>query len=221
MLARKKTSGLGPGSRGTSKSIPIILPRESPTEQQLDIFCFQYPTPKAHPSTVPFHLHPHQSHKTILVTMLSSSIPFLLCALGVLVSLPSAAALTGSGTIAVLVGDNSTTSYTTTTPADVVGCLNAQGKLTANDCATFTVDGYRILTEAGACSFYNSSQPANTADVYGNNVYAFYCWEHDTMSTDTQFYTIVSHLKKAPFPPVRVLPWESTWGRGGGERGGG
>lgn len=48
--------------------------------------------------------------------------------------------LTGSGTIQVLVGTggstNGTTDFSTTTPADAVGCLDAAGKVTLNDCAT-------------------------------------------------------------------------------------
>lgn len=124
--------------------------------------------------------------------MLSSLPVILLGALGAL--LPSAAAattLSGSGTISVLVGANGTTDFSTATPSDAVGCINAAGKVTLNDCAVYTIEDYHISTEAGICSFKNSSQPANTDDFYGKNIYAFHCWEHSTVSTDTQFYTIV------------------------------
>lgn len=108
--------------------------------------------------------------------------------------LPSAAAtvLSGTGTIDVLVGPNGTTDATTTTPDDAVGCINAAGKVTLGDCAVYTIQDYHIASDAGICSFKNTSQPANADDYYGNSVHAFHCWDHGTVSTDTQFYTIVS-----------------------------
>lgn len=119
----------------------------------------------------------------------------VLATLGVATTLlPSAAAtaLAGSGTISVLVGPGGNTSSTTTTPSDTVGCINEAGKVTLNDCAVYTIQDYHIYTEAGICSFKNTSQPTNADDYYGDNVHAFHCWDHSTVSSDTQFYTIVS-----------------------------
>lgn len=105
------------------------------------------------------------------------------------VSTVSAQQIIGSGTISVVVGGT----FTTANPANsTVGCLSALGKVTLDDCATFTVVDYHITTTEGTCSFHNSSQPANTDDYYGTNVYALTCWEHNTLATDVQFYTVVS-----------------------------
>lgn len=119
--------------------------------------------------------------------------PFTL-GLGLGLSLLSATAvtaqsITGSGTISVVVGGT----WATADPANsTVGCINAAGKVTMDDCATFTVADYHITTAEGVCSFHNSSQPANTDDVYGDYVYALTCWDHAMTSTDVQFYTVVS-----------------------------
>lgn len=127
--------------------------------------------------------------------MISSSLPFvLLGALAALAPSTAAAVLSGTGIITVLVGSNGTTDVMTTTPSDAVGCINAAGKVTLNDCAEYTIQDYHIASDAGICSFKNSSQPANTDNYYGKSVYAFHCWQHGTVSSDTQFYTIVSTL---------------------------
>lgn len=134
--------------------------------------------------------------------MLSPFTTLLGATLAVLAAVPAAGAtlLSGSGTISVLVGSNGTTDPTTTTPSDSVGCINAVGQVTLGDCATFTVQGYHIFSAAGFCSFQNTSQPANTDDYYGKSVYAFHCWNHSSVATDTQFYTIVS-------PPFVDVLW--------------
>ncbi|PSR88569.1 hypothetical protein BD289DRAFT_482069 [Coniella lustricola] len=103
--------------------------------------------------------------------------------------------ITSAGIFQVLVGSggdvDATTSYTTTTPDDSVGCLNALGQLTLSDCAIFApVDTYYVETSAGVCSFKNTSQPANTDDIYGASVYALTCWEHTPTTSDIEFYTI-------------------------------
>lgn len=97
----------------------------------------------------------------------------------------------GSGTISVVVGGT----FDTANPSNsTVGCLNAAGKVTLDDCATFTAADRRTSTTEGICSFKNSSQPANTDAVYGSNVYAFTCWGHSALTTDVQFYTVVSDI---------------------------
>lgn len=102
----------------------------------------------------------------------------------------AAQAIAGSGTISVVVGGT----FVTADPSNsTVGCLNAVGKVTLDDCATYTVADYHISTTEGICSFSNSSQPANTDAVYGTYVYAFTCWDHTAVSTDVQFYTVVSN----------------------------
>lgn len=118
--------------------------------------------------------------------------PFTL-GLGLLLLLlaPTATAqdITGTGTISVIVGGT----WATANPANsTVGCLNAAGKVTLDDCATFTADASHIATTDGTCSFHNASEPANTDDVYGAYVYALACWEHATVATDVLFYTVVS-----------------------------
>lgn len=112
-------------------------------------------------------------------------------ALGLLVAAVSAQQITGTGTISVVINGT----WATANPDNsTIGCINSLGKLVLDDCATFTVTDYYIATEDGTCSFYNTSQPANTADAYGANVHSLYCWDHTTTSTDVEFYTIVSNL---------------------------
>ncbi|KAF3765015.1 hypothetical protein M406DRAFT_331329 [Cryphonectria parasitica EP155] len=104
--------------------------------------------------------------------------------------------LTGSGTLQVVIGSggnvSATTDFSTSTPADIVGCLNAAGQFTLDDCATYTVtDTYYVETSNGICSFYNSSSPANTDDYYGAYDYALTCWEHTgVIGSDVTFYTV-------------------------------
>lgn len=122
--------------------------------------------------------------------MFTKLLTSLTLGLGLLSTAASAQSITGSGTISVIVGGT----FSEANPANsTVGCVNALGKVTLDDCATFTVDSkYHMSSSEGICSFYNSSQPANTDAVYGSSVHAFYCWEHTAVSTDVQFYTIVS-----------------------------
>lgn len=105
--------------------------------------------------------------------------------------LPAAATaqifISGQGTISVVVGD----SFATADPANAtVGCLNAAGKLTLADCATYTGgNNNRVATGEGVCSFHNTSAPASPS--YWDD-YAFTCWEHEDNNRDTQFWTLVS-----------------------------
>lgn len=128
---------------------------------------------------------------TNLIQPLTLGLSFLLLLLAP--TAVTAQDITGSGTISVVVGGT----YMTADPTNsTVGCLNAAGKVTLADCATFTVSDYRIATSEGVCSFYNASEPANTDAVYGSYVYALTCWEHAEMATDAQFYTVVSCKNK-------------------------
>lgn len=99
--------------------------------------------------------------------------------------------ITGSGTIQVVANTTShSINFSSGTPSQAVGCLNAVGQVVLDDCAVFTADGLHVSTSAGVCSFANASQPTNTDAVYGGGVHAFSCWAHAPVSTDVQFYTV-------------------------------
>lgn len=137
----------------------------------------------------------------------------------------STGTITGSGTISVIVNATShSINFSTGLPSQAVGCLNAAGKVTLDDCAVFTAEAYHVSTSEGACSFHNASQPANTDDVYGDSVYAFSCWDHETVSTDVQFYTVggldYNFLGQGDADLVSILILLTCgsffWGGGGG-----
>ncbi|KAJ4386473.1 hypothetical protein N0V93_009370 [Gnomoniopsis smithogilvyi] len=99
--------------------------------------------------------------------------------------------ITGSGTIQVVANTTShSISWSAGSPSQSVACLNAVGQVVLDDCAVFTAEGNHVSTSAGVCSFQNTSQPTNTDDVYGENVHAFLCWDHEASSKDVQFYTV-------------------------------
>lgn len=99
--------------------------------------------------------------------------------------------ITGSGTIQVVANTTShSINFSSGTPSQAVGCLNAVGQVVLDDCAVFTAEGFHVSTSAGVCSFANASQPTNTDAVYGGGVHAFSCWDHAPVSTDVQFYTV-------------------------------
>ncbi|KAK3312978.1 hypothetical protein B0H66DRAFT_595459 [Apodospora peruviana] len=63
-----------------------------------------------------------------------------------------------------------------------VGCLNAAGVLTLDDCAVFSrSDSYpnTLSTSAGDCTFHNTRMPLNTDSFYGQTSHAWYCGELD------------------------------------------
>jgi hypothetical protein len=54
--------------------------------------------------------------------------------------------------------------------ADRVGCLNARGELTLNDCAVFTrseTSTHTLFTDAGNCTFQNPNMELNKDSIYG------------------------------------------------------
>lgn len=101
----------------------------------------------------------------------------------------------GSGTISVLSSD----SFTTATPDDSIGCLNAYGLLTLDDCAIFTrADDYphSLSTSVGNCTFFNTSSPENVDSAYAQLSHAFSCSEDWVATTSDELYTIVSEIKR-------------------------
>lgn len=110
---------------------------------------------------------------------------------GLVLPLVSAQTFEGSGTISVLSSNN----FMTANPVTMtIGCIDATGTLTMDDCAVFTrldVYPYTLSSSAGNCSFLNETSPANTDSVYGNHSYAWTCWDHESVAAD-ELYTVVS-----------------------------
>ncbi|KAH6637214.1 hypothetical protein F5144DRAFT_620262 [Chaetomium tenue] len=74
------------------------------------------------------------------------------------------------------------TDVRTASLTDRVGCLNARGELTLNDCAVFTrseTSTHTLFTSAGNCTFQNPNMPRNTDSIYGQSSHAFFCGEAD------------------------------------------
>lgn len=116
----------------------------------------------------------------------------------------------GAGSIVVVNGTN----FEKLSIDNKVGCLNANGALTLDDCATFTVvqpeefDGLlRLLsTEAGICSFQKTDQPKNEDSEYGKDDYSFACYEdHPKTEVNEAYYTIVCFC--LIFPTILYFPW--------------
>jgi hypothetical protein len=104
----------------------------------------------------------------------------------------------GSAQILVL---NSTDITTADPVADRIGCLNARGLLTLDDCAVFTrADDpnthHTLSTSLGNCSFQNPNMPLNVDSIYGSNTRAWSCGpDADPGNFDglaEYYYTIVS-----------------------------
>ncbi|KAK6950696.1 hypothetical protein Daesc_007221 [Daldinia eschscholtzii] len=99
--------------------------------------------------------------------------------------------VSGSGQIHVVKSSNLQDAL----PENTIGCLNAQGLFTETDCATFTIRDPKPLTlflssEAGSCTFQDSTQPANTDSVYGSRLHSHVCREdYETKDVDA-FYTL-------------------------------
>ncbi|RYP44529.1 hypothetical protein DL768_009024 [Monosporascus sp. mg162] len=120
----------------------------------------------------------------------------------------------------------------TTDPTNHIGCLDATGRLTLDDCATFTWDaeawvgGNLVSAAAGPCTVNDENQPTNEDAVYGRDVHALFCSQD--AAPDTQFYTIngldgrlcQGNLRCAwdipitgnPAPGAQVLVWPFMWG---------
>lgn len=127
-------------------------------------------------------------------TIVSASLGLLLSGLAVAQTPPID--VVGQGTIAVLNG----TDFDNLGIDNKVGCLNANGAITLEDCATFTVvepdefDGLlRLLsTEAGICTFQKTDQPTNEDSEFGKDDYSFACYpDHPETEVDEAYYTIV------------------------------
>ncbi|RYP66894.1 hypothetical protein DL771_007551 [Monosporascus sp. 5C6A] len=120
----------------------------------------------------------------------------------------------------------------TTDPMNHIGCLDATGRLTLDDCATFTWEaeaitgGNLVSAVAGPCTVNDESQPTNEDAVYGGDVHALFCSQD--AAPDTQFYTISGtdgrlcqgNLRCAwdipiignPAPGAQVHVWPFMWG---------
>lgn len=119
--------------------------------------------------------------------MLSKLLHPLTLGFGLLSAATAQIIISGPGTISVVVGDNFYTDPANAT----VGCLNAAGKLTLADCATYTGGNDHVATGEGVCSFHNTSAPVNPR--YWDD-YAFTCWEHEDNNRDPQFWTLVGFI---------------------------
>lgn len=100
--------------------------------------------------------------------------------------------LSGSGHIIVLDGTNGITNNQTI--ADKIGCINADGFLTLNDCAVFSNVKSNPMTNAGvSCNFQDESQPLNVDSKYGEQDQAYQCYK-GAESEPWPFYSIVSYM---------------------------
>ncbi|KAI1205166.1 uncharacterized protein F4807DRAFT_444207 [Annulohypoxylon truncatum] len=149
-------------------------------------------------------------------------------ALGAIFAATAAVAqdFSGSGQIWII----NSTSLGGATPAESIGCLDATGALSLDDCATFTKLSTYPLTvssEAGNCTFDDSSQPANTDSVYGAHSYAWHCLDGYVATTSDQLYTIngmnypfLCHADTDCYYDIKLLPssdttapvWSYLWG---------
>lgn len=108
--------------------------------------------------------------------------------------------ITGSGHILVI----NSTNFQTASPSDAIGCLDVTGALTELDCATFTrlaVYPLTLSTDAGNCSFTDSSQVANTDNIYGQQSYAYHCRPDYVATAYDELYTVtVRQPRYSPSP---------------------
>ncbi|KAI0106540.1 hypothetical protein F4776DRAFT_645671 [Hypoxylon sp. NC0597] len=134
--------------------------------------------------------------------------------------------ITGSGHIYVI----NSTDFQTASPSDSIGCLDVTGAISVSDCATFTrlaVYPLSLSTAAGNCSFTDSSQVANTDNIYGQQSYAYHCrpdyvaTAYDQLYTVTGFnYPFLCHNDANCFYDIKELPsedaskpvWPFVWG---------
>ncbi|KAI2776344.1 hypothetical protein F4815DRAFT_449396 [Daldinia loculata] len=134
--------------------------------------------------------------------------------------------ISGSGQIYVI----NSTEFQNASPADSIGCLDAKGAFSESDCATFTrLDTYpnTLSSSAGNCTFTDSTQPANTDNVYGSRSYSYFCREDYEASIADILYTIngfnypfLCHGDANCFYDVKTIPrnktiapvWEYVWG---------
>ncbi|KAI1418391.1 hypothetical protein F5Y13DRAFT_149083 [Hypoxylon sp. FL1857] len=132
----------------------------------------------------------------------------------------------GSGHIYVI----NSTNFQTASPADSVGCLDATGALSVADCATFTrLNTYPLTlsSDAGNCTFTDSSQVANIDNVYGKQSYAYHCRADYVATVYDELYTVngfnypfLCHGDSNCFYDIKELPsddatkpvWPFVWG---------
>ncbi|KAI1400589.1 hypothetical protein F4819DRAFT_460886 [Hypoxylon fuscum] len=148
-----------------------------------------------------------------------------ICALFATVSV-LAQDFSGSGQIYVL----NSTSFSTATPDESIGCLDVTGAFSESNCATFTkLNAYpnTLSSSAGNCSFTDSSMPANTDSKYGSKSYAWHCRADYVATVSDSFYTVqgfnypfLCHgdtncyydVKALPTEDVTTPTWEYLWG---------
>ncbi|KAI2463649.1 hypothetical protein F4781DRAFT_110546 [Annulohypoxylon bovei var. microspora] len=132
----------------------------------------------------------------------------------------------GSGQIFIL----NSTSLGGASPSDRIGCLDATGAFSLDDCATFTKSNtspLSISSIVGNCTFADASQPANTDNVYGAQSYAWHCLDDYAAVTTDQLYTVngfnypfLCHgdtdcyydIKQVPSGDATAPVWGYVWG---------
>ncbi|KAI1808898.1 hypothetical protein F4811DRAFT_548474 [Daldinia bambusicola] len=112
-----------------------------------------------------------------------------LCAL--LASTTVAEITDGTGEIRVV----KSTNLKDALPENSIGCLDAKGGFTETNCATFTIsdkgpNSLFLSSDAGNCTFSDTTQPANTDSVYGSRAHAFICREDHTPENVDVFYDL-------------------------------
>ncbi|KAJ3530315.1 hypothetical protein NM208_g9377 [Fusarium decemcellulare] len=131
--------------------------------------------------------------------------------------------LSGKGHVLVL---NGTGGMKDQTVADRIGCLDAEGFLTLDDCAVFSDVQTRPKTSAGECNFEDEDQPVNTDSHYGKSDHAFHCYP-GAEAQPWPFYSVnglsqpfmgngninfAYDVNRAPVAGERLPVWEYRWG---------
>ncbi|XDG03881.1 hypothetical protein ABKA04_003496 [Annulohypoxylon sp. FPYF3050] len=144
--------------------------------------------------------------------------------LGALVATAAVAQdFSGSGQIFII----NSTSLTDANPSQSIGCLDATGAFSIDNCATFTKLKSSVSSDAGNCTFTDASQPANTDNVYGANSYAWHCLDDYSAKTSDQLFTVngfaypfLCHGDIDCYYDIKLLPssdtttpvWSYVWG---------
>jgi hypothetical protein len=103
-------------------------------------------------------------------------------------------AFTGKGNILVVAAND----WTKALPENQVGCLNDDGRFTADECGVFTAPtnsytNWWVSSRHGNCTFEDSSKETNTDSIYGKSDHAFTCKPIE-VSIYEGVYSIVSGL---------------------------
>lgn len=113
-------------------------------------------------------------------------------------------AFTGRAQILVL----NSTSFEGVTREQKVGCLNAHGMLTADDCAVFTREDdfpNMLSTKKGKCTFRDPNMPTNRDSIYGRDTHAWSCGTAADERSSEVYYTVVSLSINSPLSCLVAL----------------